>query len=509
MAIEITNPVIANWTPMLIKQEVAFRSGQTPTAERLNELFNLNIEQGDLNTKALTQLIHDFYGVPEYTNTYYADLDALIAKTNTALNTIDSNVTKTLEIANAKLFELKDKLNLLEVSTNEYQFEVDTHLEEYDGKLSLQAEQFNITMQNNKTEAYAMFGVSASEVQALISDGGITARLTANTNSIQQVISDVNNSLTTSITQQRDRIDIIAENYLTAATLSVAMERTDVTNVLKSVITAQADEIRMKAGTLVVQSNNFTLTQDGVMYTTMGILRNCYVYGSLYAVDAELSFTSDTTGNKMLIANGKLVTDGMIGIYNNDIYCQDLYIKMNKAGLDKASNPNDPPSSHAINVATYIDGVQGTANSAFSMANAANTAVIGKCDWGGTGGTRAPDTIVSSNGLVKQTTGSSMRYKQDIQRILAGDTDFDLLQLYNANVWKYRYKPEYIYKNDERAGKLIPGFISEEIARYLPIAVDRTEDGEVDMWNSHIIIPAMFALIKDLHTRVTKLEETT
>ena len=39
--------------PSYIKQTVAYRSGQIPTADEINSYFNLLIEQGDLTTTAV------------------------------------------------------------------------------------------------------------------------------------------------------------------------------------------------------------------------------------------------------------------------------------------------------------------------------------------------------------------------------------------------------------------------------------------------------------------------
>lgn len=108
-------------------------------------------------------------------------------------------------------------------------------------------------------------------------------------------------------------------------------------------------------------------------------------------------------------------------------------------------------------------------------------------------------------------TSSSERYKQDIVD-LAAVPELDPAQLLNIPVRAFRYRPEVLDQDDDRAGVMIPGFIAEEVDQAFPIAADYA-DGVPESWNDRLLVPAMLALIQqqaktiaDLQSRVEALE---
>lgn len=95
---------------------------------------------------------------------------------------------------------------------------------------------------------------------------------------------------------------------------------------------------------------------------------------------------------------------------------------------------------------------------------------------------------------------SSRRYKYDIE-----DIDLEeVLPLLNLKVRKFKYNT--LPEDDEKYGKSMPGFISEEVNEILPIAVDHDEDGNCEMWNSNVIVPCLLKLIQDQEKRIATLE---
>ena len=95
---------------------------------------------------------------------------------------------------------------------------------------------------------------------------------------------------------------------------------------------------------------------------------------------------------------------------------------------------------------------------------------------------------------------SSRRYKYDIE-----DIDLEeVLPLLNLKVRKFKYNT--LPEDDEKYGKSMPGFISEEVNEILPIAVDHDQDGNCEMWNSNIIVPCLLKLIQDQEKRIATLE---
>lgn len=108
----------------------------------------------------------------------------------------------------------------------------------------------------------------------------------------------------------------------------------------------------------------------------------------------------------------------------------------------------------------------------------------------------------NSNGDVGTIASSSMRYK-----ILGKSVKEDELEeLYRIKVIWAKYKDGYLMEQDERCGKEMPMFIAEDIERRFPIAVDHDEKGHAENWNYRIMIPCMFAMLKNEHEKVKNLQ---
>ena len=110
--------------------------------------------------------------------------------------------------------------------------------------------------------------------------------------------------------------------------------------------------------------------------------------------------------------------------------------------------------------------------------------------------------VVSSNGLVGKASSSSKRYK-NIGRNISPE---DIEKWYGIEpVWA-EYKYGYLTKGDENEGRYIPMFIAENTDEYLPEAT-RHENGLVEDWNYRVMIPAMFAMIKQQHEEINELKQ--
>lgn len=100
------------------------------------------------------------------------------------------------------------------------------------------------------------------------------------------------------------------------------------------------------------------------------------------------------------------------------------------------------------------------------------------------------------------SSSSSLRYKV-MGKSLKED---ELEDLYRIKVIWAKYKDEYLSEEDERCGKEMPMFIAEDIERRFPIAVDHDEKGRAENWNYRIMIPCMFAMLKNEHEKVKDLQ---
>lgn len=108
----------------------------------------------------------------------------------------------------------------------------------------------------------------------------------------------------------------------------------------------------------------------------------------------------------------------------------------------------------------------------------------------------------NNNGDVGTIASSSMHYK------VLGKTvkEDELEDLYRIKVIWAKYKDGYLMEQDERCGKEMPMFIAEDIDRRFPIAVDHNEKGHAENWNYRIMIPCMFAMLKNEHEKVKNLQ---
>ena len=100
------------------------------------------------------------------------------------------------------------------------------------------------------------------------------------------------------------------------------------------------------------------------------------------------------------------------------------------------------------------------------------------------------------------TAASSMRYK------VIGKTigEADLEELYQIKVVWAKYKNEYLDASDERYGKEMPMFLAEDVDQHFPLAVDHDEQGRAENWNYRVMIPCMFAMLKNEHEKVKELQ---
>lgn len=100
------------------------------------------------------------------------------------------------------------------------------------------------------------------------------------------------------------------------------------------------------------------------------------------------------------------------------------------------------------------------------------------------------------------SSSSSMHYK-----VLGKSIKEDELEdLYRIKVIWAKYKDGYLSEQDERYGKEMPMFIAEDIDRRFPLAVDHNEKGKAENWNYRIMIPCMFAMLKNDHEKVLALQ---
>ena len=99
-------------------------------------------------------------------------------------------------------------------------------------------------------------------------------------------------------------------------------------------------------------------------------------------------------------------------------------------------------------------------------------------------------------------SSSSERYK-----VLGSSLSEEFIEnLYNIEPIMARYKDGYLEEHDERVGVEFPMFRAEDVDEYFPLAVDHI-DGKAENWNERIMIPAMFAMIKQQKQEIELLKQ--
>lgn len=99
-------------------------------------------------------------------------------------------------------------------------------------------------------------------------------------------------------------------------------------------------------------------------------------------------------------------------------------------------------------------------------------------------------------------SSSSKRYKDIGDNI----TESEIEGWYNIEPTWAKYKDGYLVKGDENEGRYIPMFIAEDVENFFPEAT-RHADGQVEDWNERIMIPAMFAMIKQQKAEIDMLNK--
>lgn len=99
-------------------------------------------------------------------------------------------------------------------------------------------------------------------------------------------------------------------------------------------------------------------------------------------------------------------------------------------------------------------------------------------------------------------SSSSKRYKD----IGSDISEQEIEEWYNIEPLWAKYKEGYLVEWDENEGRYIPMFIAEDVEKYFPEAT-RHANGLVEDWNERIMIPAMFAMLKNQKAQLDRQEK--
>ena len=116
----------------------------------------------------------------------------------------------------------------------------------------------------------------------------------------------------------------------------------------------------------------------------------------------------------------------------------------------------------------------------------------------------SPNMYVTSDGTFCRSTSSSERYKTDIVDII--DEELDPYKILNIPVRQFKYNEDNV-PVDKSIDDLYIGLIAEEVEKAYPAAAEYTEDGQIEMWNIKVIVPAMLKILQDQQKEIEVLKE--
>lgn len=110
--------------------------------------------------------------------------------------------------------------------------------------------------------------------------------------------------------------------------------------------------------------------------------------------------------------------------------------------------------------------------------------------------------IVGSSGMVFKRSSSSKRYKDIGGSIIPSEIE----EWYKIEpVWA-KYKDGYLAEGDKNEGRYLPMFIAEDVEEHFPQAATHVNN-QIEDWNYRMMIPAMFAMIKQQKSEIDNLKE--
>lgn len=208
---------------------------------------------------------------------------------------------------------------------------------------------------------------------------------------------------------------------------------------VSSLIEQKADSIRLKASNIVINSTYFSVSSNG--YATM---------------------SGGEIGSFTLTNYGSLKGSG-IEISGSQLYCNSI----------------SSYSGSYVNIDSSLE-----VNGSLRLPNVYGNTISGD-----------PNLGMTSTGYVGRTTGSSRRWKHDVKALKSKEVSAH--RLYGVRPKQFIYNDDYIRKDDSRAGKIIPGFIAEELEEDYPIAVEHDEKGRPAGWGTSFFIAPIVQLLQE------------
>lgn len=116
----------------------------------------------------------------------------------------------------------------------------------------------------------------------------------------------------------------------------------------------------------------------------------------------------------------------------------------------------------------------------------------------------SPNVYITNLGTFGRSPSSSQRYKHDINDV--SDNALNPYNVLDIPVRQFKYNEENIPVG-KNIDDLYIGLIAEEVAQVYPAAAEYNEDGQIEMWNIKVIVPAMLKIIQDQQKEINELKQ--
>ena len=342
-------------------------------------------------------------------------------------------------------------------------------------------------------------------------------------------------TLSSRITQNADQIvmKVAANNRMVTCALSASASSGSTFEVKADNLDLSANDVFniMSGGTLNLTSKNIAISSNNFSVNSSGNLScsNASISGAITATSGTFNGTVNASGGTF---SGNITASGTISggtisgatISGGDISGADIsggyiygstYYSFNPSGgvcVSISSSGIHADTTAEITETSALPGVEihgnHTGNLFFpylycniaSSSTTPNLRVAGIMTSGET-------PTYAYGGLHHIFTSSSKRYKHDIKNL--EDDWINAQRLYDLPVRQFIVNNDILKKDDCRYGKILPGFIAEEVEEIYPAAADYDENNEiVETWSERYIIPPMLKLIQEQHEEIETLKDT-
>jgi len=300
----------------------------------------------------------------------------------------------------------------------------------------------------------------------------------------------------------------LSATKLTAGTIDasvITVSNLDAGNISTGTLAAA----RIAAGSLdatKITSGTITATQISSSYVYAGTIAAGNITTGTLSATVALSAVSGTIGGFNIGTNYLSTTAGTSSGYWFSTNGDSSFRTVNATGFQMGASGALTMGGGTISGASTISATS-TISTTGNMSAGGTMTVTGvftAVDAGTVTNANTPNAWLSTGGVLRRSTASSLRYKENVTDLVNVE-ELDPKKLLDLPVRAFTYKENYLPSTDDRYQQLFPGFISEEVDAVYPIAADY-ENGQVESWNDRLLIPGMLALIQDLYKEIEILK---